>query len=138
MCEIGDIIEIKSYKHDPNVLHQHPFIIIDDNNGTIKGLDFNLITVVMSSVKNEEQKNWKLSKYPSNMGINIDDKNITEPKYKNKNGYVKTEQFYYFNKEKIKYRLVGSVTSEYLNELYDFIEGLENKGISIDQIVDNL
>ncbi|NSB17419.1 hypothetical protein [Clostridium beijerinckii] len=138
MCEIGDIIEIKKYKHDPYTLNNHPFIIIDDSNGIIKGLNFNLITVVMSSVKNEEQKQWKLSKYPSNMGVEIEDKNITDPTYENKNGYVKTEQFYYFNKESIEFRLVGSVTPEYLNELYDFIEGLNEKGISIEQITENL
>ena len=91
MCKVGDIIEIKSYKHNPNVLHQHPFIVIDDTGGTVKSLDFNFIAVVMSSVKNEEQKEWKLSKYPGNMGINIDDKAITDTGYENKNGYVKTE-----------------------------------------------
>lgn len=138
MCKVGDIIEIQSYKHDPKVLHRHPFIIIDDTDGTITGLDYNLITVVMSSFKNKAQRQWKLSQYQSNMEIDISDKNITDPSYKNKAGYVKTEQFYYFNKDKIKYKLVGSVTPQYLNELYDFIEGLEQKGISIDQVIDNL
>mgnify|MGYP006964808648 CR=1 FL=1 len=138
MCKSGDIIVVQSYKHNPAVLHQHPFIIIDDGNGIIKGLDFNLIAVVMSSVKNEAQKQWKLSQYPGNMGININDKNITDTSYENKNGYVKTEQFYYFNKCTIEYRVVGSVTQQFLDELYDFIEGLANKGISIERIIDNL
>lgn len=35
MCQVGDIIVIKSYKDRGNVLSRHSFVVIDDEEGKI-------------------------------------------------------------------------------------------------------
>lgn len=52
-----------------------------------------------------------------------------------KDGYIKSEQFYYFNKEKIDYIVIGSMGIEAFNNLIDYIENLK---IDIEDITDNL
>lgn len=59
MCQIGDIIVVDKYESHGKSLEQHSFIVIDDNNGRIRGLDYDMITIVMSSFHNEKHKNRK-------------------------------------------------------------------------------
>lgn len=132
MCKVGDIILIESYKHNPNQLPKHSFIVIDDKKGKIAGLEYDFIANVMSSVKSEEQKKRKLL-FPGNMEVLSSDQIV--PNGNGKDAYVKAEQFYFFEKSKIKYKLIGNVTEEFLNELMDFIESLD---IEIERILDNL
>ena len=52
-----------------------------------------------------------------------------------KDGYVKAEQFYYFNSHKIDYTVIGKLHPEVFNRLVEFIEGLD---VPIEHITDNL
>jgi hypothetical protein len=52
-----------------------------------------------------------------------------------KDGFIKAEQFYYFKKDKIKFRVIGSLEEDIFNLLIDFISNLN---VPIDYIVDNL
>lgn len=52
-----------------------------------------------------------------------------------KDGFIKAEQFYYFNKSKIDYQVIGTMTPEMFNKLIDFISELQ---IEIINITDNL
>lgn len=61
MCKIGDIILIERYKDREKTLGRHSFVVIDDQNGEIQGLPYDMICNVFSSFKNEEQKKRKLS-----------------------------------------------------------------------------
>ena len=54
----------------------------------------------MSSFKDEKHKHRKL-KYKENVGIKSDD--IISDNKNNKEGYIKADQLFYFNKKKIKY-----------------------------------
>lgn len=86
----------------------------------------------MSSFKSKEQKKRKL-KFSGNFPI-VNEDTVTDPD-DGKDGYIKSEQFYYFNKEKIDYIVIGSMSIEAFNNLIDYIENLK---IDIEEITDNL
>lgn len=132
MCKLGDIILIKNYNHNGRILDKHSFVVISDEAGQIRGLDYDIICNVMSSFKDEKQREKKLS-YPGNFPITHNDSIINNGNQNN--GYIKSEQFYYFNKEKIDYIVIGSMTEEAFNLLIGFINSLT---VDIQHIVDNL
>lgn len=132
MCKVGDIIIIESYRHGNTTINQHSFIVISDEKGEIEGFPYDMIANVMSSFKNDEQKKRKLS-YPGNFEVKSSD-TATNP-HNNKDGFVKTDQLYYFKKDKIKYERIGSVNIETMNAIFDFIE---NGTFELEVITDNL
>lgn len=132
MCKLGDIIVIKKYKDRGNNLSRHSFVVIDDEPGAIRGLSYDLVCNVMSSFKSKEQKKRKL-RFLGNFPI-VNEDTVTDPD-DGKDGYIKSEQFYYFNKEKIDYIVIGSMSIEAFNNLIDYIENLK---IDIEEITDNL
>lgn len=132
MCNIGDIIIINNYRDNGRSLNRHSFVVLDDEDGEIQGLSYDMVCNVMSSFKNEYQKNKKLS-YPGNFPISSNDTQ-TNPD-NGKEGYIKAEQLYYFKKEKIDFQVIGSMNKESLEKLIKFIEELQ---IDIKEIIDNL
>lgn len=136
MCKIGDIIVVYRYKDGNKTLPTHSFVVLDDNNGQIQGIDFDFVGLVMSSFKDEEQKKRKLS-YPGNFPITPEDQDIYDGDNR-ESGYIKAEQFYYFNKEKIPYKVIGKLDVEIFNLLIEFIQKLVSDGVIFRQITDNL
>lgn len=132
MCVIGDIILINNYNDNGKVLDKHSFVVLSDEAGQIQGLDYNIICNVMSSFKDEIQRRKKLS-YPGNFPITYNDTNVIDGN--KKDGYIKAEQFYYFDKNKIDYILIGSMDEDAFNALIDFINNLK---VDISHIIDNL
>ena len=132
MCRIGDIILIDKYEDNNKVLRRHSFIVIEDNNGTVEGMPYDMICNVLSSFKGEEQKKRKLS-YPGNFPVTNDD-TVTNPD-NGLDGYVKTDQLYYFNKSKITYSVIGQINPEILDLIFQFIE---ESDFEIVRITDNL
>lgn len=59
MCKIGDIILVEKYKDRGKTLGRHSFVVIDDQDGEIHGLPYDMICNVFSSFKDEEQKKRK-------------------------------------------------------------------------------
>lgn len=117
MCRVGDIILIRKYiGQDGTRQRNHPFIVLNDNEGQIQGLPFDLTCSVMSSFKDEEQRERKLS-YKQNLEITVEDG-------VKKDGFIKANQIHYFQKDKLDYIVVGSVTPELFNELMKLIEEL--------------
>lgn len=137
MCKVRDIIIVKNYEHNGKAVNKHSFVVIDDEADQIQGLDYDFVANVMSSFKDEEQKLRKLS-YPGNFPIGLNDR-VTNPD-NGKEAYIKTEQLYYFNKEKISFTVIGSLNEETYNKLIYFINNLieETDGEIIEEIVDNL
>jgi hypothetical protein len=119
MCNVGDIIVIEEYNHNGIHLRKHSFVVLSDVAGQIQGLDYDLICNVMSSFKDEVQKKKKLS-FSGNFPIVPDDYEYIDGN--NKNGYIKADQLYYFNKAKIKYTVIGSINEDIFNLLFEFIE----------------
>lgn len=132
MCTIGDIILVEEYKHNGKKINKHSFIVLNDEAGRIQGLDYNLICNVMSSFKSDEQKKKKLC-YPGNFPIVPED--YDDIKGNDKNGYIKADQLYYFNKDKINFIVIGRLNEDIYNLLIEFIE---NDLERFEQIIDNL
>ena len=127
MCKLGDIIVVKNYiSEDGKMIGRHSFIVVDDSKGCISGLDYDLVTTVISSFKSEEHKKKKLS-YKENMEIinYIDDSNKLIS-FKKKS-YIKVDKMYYFNKEKIDYYMLGRMTKEMFNRLIILVENLKQE-----------
>ena len=132
MCNIGDIILVESYKHAGRDLSRHSFVVLSNEAGKIQGLDYNIVCNVLSSFKNDKQKAKKL-KYPGN--IEITHKDTVIPGGNSKDGYIKAEQFYYFDTEKLDYTVVGSMHPESFDLLFDFIQNLK---VPLERITENL
>lgn len=131
MCKVGDIIVIQNYIHNGINLSKHSFIVLNDDAGQIQGLDYDIICNVMSSFKNEEQRRKKLC-YPGNFPVESSDSTVVVGN--DKSGYIKAEQFYYFNKEKIDYIVIGRLNEDAFNLLLEFIEKLEEVKIILDNL----
>ena len=127
MCKLGDIIVVKNYiSEDGKMIGRHSFIVVDDSKGCISGLDYDLVTTVISSFKSEEHKKKKLS-YKENMEIiNYIDDNNKLISFKKKS-YIKVDKMYYFNKEKIDYYMLGRMTKEMFNRLIILVENLKQE-----------
>ena len=132
MCKKRDIILVENYLSQGRAVGTHPFIVLDDQGSEIKGLPFDMICNVMSSFKSDKHKAKKLS-YPGNFPISATEKNV--PGGHSLDGYIKAEQFYYFNKDKITYHVIGQMTAAAFNDLIDFIQ---NGDFEIEEITDNL
>ncbi len=127
MCRTGDIIKIEKYITEDGVdMGKHSFIVIDDEHGTINGFSYDFIANVMSSIKNEKHKEKKL-RYIENLLITQDDRECNPEN--GKEAYIKADQFYYFDKDKISYKIVGTATDDIMNTLYDIIEILDRKDL---------
>lgn len=132
MCRVGDIILITNYIDNGRNISRHSFIVLSDEAGQIQGLDYDIICNVMSSIKDEEQRKKKLS-YSGNFPITHNDSIVTNGN--NHDGFIKSEQFYYFNKEKIDYTVIGSMKEDVFNLLLEYIRELK---IEIQHVIDNL
>lgn len=91
-----------------------------------------MICNVLSSFKSEEQRIKKLT-YPGNYPIIATDTSV--PGGNSKDGYIKTDQFYFFNKNKITYHVIGQMKADAFNELMDFIN---NGTFGVEIITENL
>ncbi len=132
MCEVGDIILVKDYNRDGEKISRHSFVVLSNEEGQIQGLDYDIICNVMSSFKDEAQRTKKLS-YPGNFPITADDSSVVRSN--SKDGYIKAEQFYFFNTEKTDFVVIGSMKEDIFKSLIEFIEELN---IDIEMIIDNL
>ncbi len=130
MCKLGDIIVITEFKGEDGVdVSKHSFIVIDDNQGQIKGLDYDFVAPIMSSFQDEDHKRKVLS-YDGNKEIKDDD--IEGSFALKRPSYIKANKLYYFNKENISYRILARITDEYLDELVKIILNLsEEEKLSI-------
>ena len=132
MCKARDIIIVNDYESQGSSLSRHSFVVLDDEGGEIYGLPYDIVCNVLSSFKDEAHKKHKLS-FPGNLPVSVQDFNIANGN--KKAGYIKTEQFYYFKKDKINYKVIGNMTQEAFDELIVFINSLD---VPIENIVENL
>ena len=135
MCKRGDIILVNKYVSQGNDVSRHSFIVFDDKNGTIKGLNYDMVTLVLSSFKDDEQKERKL-RYPGNFPITADDVDVIDGN--EKEGYIKADQFYFFDKEKLDFKVIGMLNIDTFNALIDFMKDYLADGNKIEPITDNL
>lgn len=131
MCKVGDIIVVRNYKSHGKTINRHSFVVLSTENGQIQGLDYDLVCNVMSSFHSEEHRIKKLN-YPGNFEYSADQEQMKNGH--GKAGYIKAEQFYYFDRSKTDFYVLGNVTPSLFNSLLEFIDSLE----TIEIITDNL
>ena len=85
----------------------------------------------MSSFRDEEQRKKKMG-YPGNFEYSAEQENVRHGH--GKAGYIKAEQFYYFDRTNTDFYVIGNVTPELFNALIAFINRLPE----IEHIIDNL
>lgn len=136
MCKIGDIILVYNPKRFHQSIGRHSFVVIEDTGGKIAGMDFDFIGLLMSSMDTDEKRD-KLMKYDCNFPITPDEQDILDGG-NGKPACIKSEQFYYFNKECIKYRVLGRLDEDIFNLLIEFIDELNLKGVHFQQIMGNV
>ncbi len=118
MCRPGDIIIIKNFKDElGSSVDKHSFIVIDNK----KYITSNM----MCSFKDDDQKQKKL-KYYSN--YEIDSNYINGNSINTKNGYIKIDKLYHFDKDKTNYKVIAHVDIKLLSKMYKYMLGLSIKG----------
>ncbi len=128
MCKIGDIILVYNPKRFKKSIGMHSFVVLDDTQGKIKSMDFDFIGLIMSSMDTDE-KYKKLMKYDANFPISLDEQDI-ESGGNRKRACIKAEQFYYFNKDSIKFKVLGALDKDIFNLLIEFINELAAHNVS--------
>ena len=127
MCKLGDIIVIKNFKNENgNVISKHSFVVINAEKDFVEGLKYDFVSNIMCSFHNEVQRRKKL-RFVENLPIK--EKFISGEKINSKDGYIKADQLYYFDKELIEYKVIAHMEQELLEELVQLILFLNNKGL---------
>lgn len=135
MCQVGDIILIYNARNKRPV-GAHPFIVLDDTNGTVMGLyNYDFIGLLLTSASTEERKEH-LKQYAGNFPVAKEDKYINSGKRDNLDSYVEADQLFYFDKNKIKYTHLGRLDDDIFNIIIEFMEELADSGIEMKQILD--
>lgn len=130
-CRVGDIIVVKDYVSHGKAISGHSFVVLSTEHGKIQGLDYDLVCNVMSSFHSEEHRRKKLG-YPGNFEYPSSQENIKNGH--GKAGFIKAEQFYYFDSEKIDFYVIGNVAPNLFKALLIFIDELDE----VEHIIDNL
>lgn len=128
MCKVGDVLYIHEYIDDNGYkVNGHPFIVIDDENGRISGLDFNMVCVAISSFKDAEHRKEKLS-YHGNKEITVDEG-------VKKDGYIKCSVLHYISSIKTNYNYLFTIQdNEFINEILRLVNLLGARGDITDNI----
>ena len=126
MCKLGDIIVVNAFKNEfGEIVKKHSFVVINDEENSIEGLNYDFIANMLCSFHDDKHKSKKL-RFKEN--LEITENNISSEKANDKTGYIKSDQLYYFNKEKIKYYVLGQLNPDLLDELLQLILVLNNEG----------
>ena len=127
MCKLGDIIVVKNYiGEDGEKITQHSFVVITDKPDFIEGLNYDFVANVMSSFKSEEHRIKKL-RFEENLEV-ISSDIISDLPINNKNGFIKADQLFYFDKKKVNYYVFGTLSEDLLDELLLLLISLNEKG----------
>ena len=133
MCKIGDIIAVPNFIGDGNnLVNTHYFVVVNDKNGKIEGLSFDIIGTVMSSFKSNKHKKLK---YKENIEITEGEGKINNCSLKD--GYIKADQLHYFSKKKTTYFVVGQVDGDVLIRILERMQYLDTKG-KLKQNIENI
>lgn len=126
MCKLGDIIVINEFKNEfGEKVKKHSFVVINDENNNIEGLNYDFISNMLCSFHNEEHKSKKL-RFKEN--LEVSETANSKKNLNNKNGYIKADQLYYFDKAKIEYYVLGHLNPDLLDELLQLILVLNDEG----------
>ena len=126
MCTLGDIIIVIEFKNElGQKIKKHSFVVINDKNGKIEGMNYDFISNMICSFHDIEHKKRKLS-FKENLELNHE--KVISNNANDKDGFIKVDQLYYFDKSKIDYYIFGKIIPEFLNELSQLLLMLTKEG----------
>lgn len=126
MCKSGDIIVTKEFRDESGEkIPKHSFVVINDEKDFIEGLEYDFVSNMMCSFHNDKHKKKKL-RYKENLPIK--EKFIKGHKINSKEGFIKANQLYYFNKNSIEYKIIAHMEPKLLEELINLILILQSDG----------
>ena len=129
MCKLGDVIVVKEFRNEyGKIIPKHSFVVINDEQDFVEGFKYDFISNMLCSFHNEEHKKKKLQ-YKQN--LEIKEEKIFGEKINNKEGYIKANQLYFFDKSKIEYKVIAHLDSELLDELVQLILELQKSNLLI-------
>ena len=129
MCKLGDVIIVKEFKNEyGETIPKHSFVVINDEADFIEGFKYDFVANMLCSFHNNNHKKKKLQ-FKQNFPIK--EKKILGKKINNKEGYIKSDQLYYFNKNKITYKIIAHLDAELLDDLVQLILELKEENILI-------
>lgn len=135
MCKLGDIIVVKEFKNEyGDIVPKHSFVIINDEEDYVEGFRYDFVSNMLCSFHDEDHKKKKL-KYEQNLPVR--EEKISGENINNKEGFIKADQLYYFNKNKIQYKVLAHIDPELLDELVQLILKLKEKGL-LQPIITNI
>ena len=127
MCKLGDIIVIKEFKNEEGkIIPKHSFVIINDEPDHVEGFKYDFISNMLCSFHNEKHKRKKL-RFKENLPIK--EEKISGANINNREGYIKADQLYYFDKKKIEYKIIAHIDDELLDELVQLILKLKDEDL---------
>lgn len=136
MCKVGDLLLIKNATVHGKRIGVHPFMVLDDNAGIIKGTySYDFIALLSSSCETDYKKD-KLHKYKTNLSLTKDDKIIDDDTYINKDSMIEATPVYYFDKTKIDYQNFGHVSPDIYELVLEFFNELVEAGCKFELITD--
>ena len=135
MCKLGDIIVVKEFKNElGEAIPKHSFVVINDEMDYVEGLKYDFVTNMMCSFHSDEHKNKKL-RYKQNLPVKTE--HISGEHINSKEGYIKANHLYYFDKKHIEYKVIAHMEAELLDELVQLILVL-NEENNLEIITTNL
>ena len=85
---------------------------------------------------NTPEKKEKLKGVDGNFPIAPEDKQLFNESTDNRYSYAEVNQFFYFDKNKIKYTKIGSMEEDILDLIIEYIEELNKRDVEFVQILD--
>ncbi len=136
MCQIGDLIRIESYIGDDGAaVARHTFVVLSTEGDKIRGLSFDLVASPMSSIKTEKQRK-KVEKDKGLMIIRTNDQNGM-PASDYEESFIKAKLLYYFDKDRIDYKVLGALNIATFIELQEKLKELGESN-ALTQVLTNI
>lgn len=127
MCKLGDVIVIKEFKNEyGEIVPKHSFVVINDEPDFVEGFRYDFVSNMLCSFHDEEHKKKKL-RFEQNLAVK--EEKISGENINNKEGYIKADQLYYFDKSKIEYKIIAYIDPELLDELVQLILKLKDENL---------
>lgn len=135
MCQVGDIILVYNAKYHGREVGPHQFLIVDDTPGKVSGMDYDVISNILSSMTTGS-KQERYHKFPGNISIKPDDREIIREN--NKDAFLSADELFYFNLDNLDYKPIGYLHDDVMELINDFVRELQEKDVAFEQITDNL
>lgn len=127
MCKLGDVVVINKFKNEfGETVPKHSFVIINDEEDYIEGFRYDFVSNMLCSFHDDEHKRKEM-RYKQTLPVK--EEKISGENINSKEGYIKADQLYYFDKNKIQYKVLAHIDQDLLDKLVQLIVELNDEGL---------